>query len=136
MNTWQNNRQNSIKVLKKSLKTEIILLPTLLVGIIILSPALAKSISIDLDIFLKLAIPITISTFLWHLSALLHKPLELNNKTPFMLFIALISLVFGVILNILLIPRFGYMVVAYVSIFSALVYSSIVGLNFNRYLSN
>lgn len=135
MNTWKKDKSESIKILKKSLKYELILLPVVIIGIIILSPILARSIAIDITLFLKLSIPLSISTFCWHISMLLHKPLELNNNTILMVGFAILSLLTGTIINIILIPKIGFLIVAYTSVITALVYCILVGSFFIKTVS-
>lgn len=69
-----------------------------------------------------IVIPILIGIFFWQLSMLIHKPLELLNKTKIIMLGSFIALVSNVLLNFYLIPKFGYTVAAYTTIISALIY--------------
>ena len=133
MNTWMNEKTESIQIICKSLKYELTILPVVLIGVIALSPILAKSIAIDTALFLKLSIPLSISAFLWHISMLLHKPLELNNQTVTMLGFAIVSLLTGACINIIFIPKFGYLIAAYTSLLTAFIYAMLVGFKFIKW---
>jgi O-antigen/teichoic acid export membrane protein len=76
--------------------------------------------------FKELGIPIFISGFLWQLSLLVHKPLELAEKPIYMVCGILISLSVSVIGNILLIPKIGLIAISLNSVFSAAAYIIVV----------
>jgi len=72
--------------------------------------------------FLSLGIPIFISGFLWQISLLIHKPLELIEKPFKMVWAIIAALVVAVIGNIIFLPKIGVIATAYSSIASASVY--------------
>ena len=63
-----------------------------------------------------------ITGFLWQLSLLTHKLIELKEKSKLMAIMILISLIMSIISNYLFIPIYGIIATAYSSMFSALFY--------------
>lgn len=76
--------------------------------------------------FKNLLVPIFISGFLWQLSLLIHKPLELAEKPINMVYAIVIALGFSFVGNIILIPKIGIISVAYNSVISSTVYILVV----------
>ena len=72
--------------------------------------------------FAVLGIPIFISGFLWQVSLLIHKPLELSEKPKKMVLAIIFAIGVIVLGNALYLPRFGVLATAYSSIASAMVY--------------
>ena len=77
-----------------------------------------------------LIMPLFCAGFLWQLSFLTHKMLELKEQTIFMVISFVPSLIINIIGNSLLLPKLGAIATAYTSFFSALVYCSITGIHF------
>jgi O-antigen/teichoic acid export membrane protein len=67
-------------------------------------------------------IPLILAGFLWQLSFLTHKVLELREKTHIMVFFIIISLVINLIGNIYFIPIFGLVATAYTAFISSFTY--------------
>lgn len=65
---------------------------------------------------------IAIGVFLWHLAMLTHKGFEVRDKTRMMLVGVLLATVLNVILNLLLIPKFGYEGAAVATLLSFIAY--------------
>tara|TARA_B100000579_G_scaffold390927_1_gene365773 strand:- start:6066 stop:6359 length:294 start_codon:yes stop_codon:yes gene_type:complete len=77
----------------------------------------------ELDNSMKeIMIPIFIGGFLWQLALVVHKPLEIEERTLVMVFCLFFSLVTNLIGNILFLPKFGILATAYTMILSALIY--------------
>jgi len=76
----------------------------------------------------EIIIPIFIGGFLWQLALVLHKPLEIEERTLIMVVCIMFSLVANLIGNIFFLPKFGILATAYTMIFSASIYilSSII----------
>ena len=72
--------------------------------------------------FAVLGMPIFLSGFLWQVSLLIHKPLELSEKPKKMIWAIVFSLGVVVFGNTLYLPRFGVLATAYTSVASAMVY--------------
>lgn len=71
---------------------------------------------------LALILPITCGAFVWQLAMLMHKPLEFELKTKFMLFYVILALLINIVLNVLFIPRLGILFASYSTIISAFLY--------------
>jgi O-antigen/teichoic acid export membrane protein len=76
---------------------------------------------------LSVSVLLMLSAFLWQISMLVHKPLELLLKPGLMLLAIAIALIFNVIANLILVPVAGYPAAAIVSLLSVILYLSIVG---------
>ena len=76
----------------------------------------------------EIIIPIFIGGFLWQLALVLHKPLEIEERTLIMVVCIMFSLVANLIGNIFFLPKFGILATAYTMISSASIYilSSII----------
>ena len=84
----------------------------------------------QLDIQSKVLImPLICSGFLWQLSFLTHKMLELKEKTIFMVIAIIPSLLINLIGNSYFLPKLGGIATAYTALFSALTYCIITGLH-------
>jgi len=70
----------------------------------------------------SLVLPLAIGGFLWQISYLVHKPLELMCLTKRMLSAMIVALIVSVGGNYLLIPVYGYTAAAYVAIAAPLAY--------------
>ena len=80
------------------------------------------------DQLVSLAIPIILGTMAWQISLLIHKPLEIQLKQKHMLFALVISFLFNVVANIILIPKYGYVAAAYTTLASFLMYMVMVSI--------
>tara|TARA_B100001758_G_C18393352_1_gene604349 strand:- start:1902 stop:2195 length:294 start_codon:yes stop_codon:yes gene_type:complete len=70
----------------------------------------------------EIMIPLFIGGFLWQLALVLHKPLEIEERTLVMVCCIMFSLATNLIGNIYFLPRFGIIATAYTMIFSASIY--------------
>jgi O-antigen/teichoic acid export membrane protein len=64
---------------------------------------------------------------LWQLGLYLHKPFEFYERTGIMLGLAALAVTVSLVLNILLIPRFGYMAAAWNTVAAYGVYAGLTG---------
>ena len=81
-----------------------------------------------------IVIPIFIGSFLWQLSILVHKPLELKKETIKMLWAVLFATIVNLTLNLIFIPIYGYIAAAYTTIMGSVVYIfSISLINYQYY---
>jgi len=78
----------------------------------------------------NLIIPLLCTGFLWQLSLLTHKMLELNQKTLIMVISILPSIIINLFGNTFFITSLGTLATAYTSFFSALTYFLITGTYF------
>ncbi|SVD60261.1 uncharacterized protein METZ01_LOCUS413115, partial [marine metagenome] len=76
----------------------------------------------------NLLIPLFFTGFIWQISLMAHKPLELKERTYLMFIFILLSLIINIIGNILFIPQFGLVATAYTALTSAIVYLLLVSL--------
>jgi O-antigen/teichoic acid export membrane protein len=74
----------------------------------------------------KLILPISLGSFLWQVSIIAHKLLEIKQMTKKMLKFVLFALVFNIIINLIFIPMFGVLASAYSTMFSSLLYLALV----------
>ena len=69
-----------------------------------------------------LILPLLITGFLWQLSFLTHKMLELKEKTFLMIIAIIPSLIINIIGNIIFLPKMGVIATSYSALLSALFY--------------
>ena len=67
-------------------------------------------------------IPIFLGGFLWQLALVIHKPLEIEERTLTMVGCIMFSLVINIIGNLFFLPIFGIIATAYTMIISAFTY--------------
>lgn len=71
--------------------------------------------------------PIVFSGILfWQLGTYTHKPLEFAERTQLMMLFCLVAACFNVILNVIFIPKFGYVAAAYTTVLSYILYNILV----------
>ena len=115
---WNNSdRRGAISLIWKSLKYQSIIVLLFFVVLAVSSNQVShlvlgrKYIASSALVF-----PLAVGGFLWQISYLVHKPLELMCLTKRMLGAMIVALTVSAIGNWLFIPRFGYVAAAYVSI--------------------
>lgn len=64
---------------------------------------------------------------LWHLSIYLHKPFEFYERTRSMMRLAVLAVVANIVLNIIFVPRFGYIAAAWNTVAAYSVYAILTG---------
>jgi len=69
---------------------------------------------------------ISISSVIWQIAMLAHKPLELSKRTDLMVYFILISLIVNVGLNLVFIPQFGIAFAAWSSLICSIIYLLLV----------
>jgi O-antigen/teichoic acid export membrane protein len=128
INKWNKNKNINdffIKLFKAS-AIQIIICAIMLISLFIFKDDFFYLILImipELDNSMKeIMIPIFIGGFLWQLALVVHKPLEIEERTLVMVCCLVFSLVTNIIGNILFLPKFGILATAYTMIFSALIY--------------
>ena len=128
MNNWNKNKniyEFFIKIFKAS-TIQIIICLIMLVPLYLYMDYFFYLIQImipGLDNSMKeIMIPLFIGGFLWQLALVLHKPLEIEERTLVMVCCIMFSLATNLIGNIYFLPRFGIIATAYTMIFSASIY--------------
>ena len=81
--------------------------------------------SLNLDMA-HLMIPLFMGGFFWQISLLLHKPLELMERTRYMLIFMLVAVALNILGNTQFISLYGSIATAYTNIATALVYNLLV----------
>ena len=128
MNNWNKNKniyEFFIKIFKAS-TIQIIICLVMLVPLYLYMDYFFYLIQImipELDNSMKeIMIPLFIGGFLWQLALVLHKPLEIEERTLVMVCCIMFSLATNLIGNIYFLPRFGIIATAYTMILSASIY--------------
>lgn len=78
------------------------------------------------EVAFMLIFPVALAAVIWQTTMLLHKPLELEKRTRLLLLFCMISLIMNIILNIILIPLFGYIAASYTTLASAVLYMFLI----------
>ncbi len=128
MHRWnQGERRSTLAALKKAMGYELLMfipvpiflffLKTWVVRLILGKPNLEASAAV---------LPLAVAGFLWQLALLAHKPLEILCKTKRMLLGILVALGTNVLGNYLLVPRFGFVAAAYLSVAASCLYLTLL----------
>jgi len=123
----EGKEKESFSILKKTIGIEI-------VAFIVFIAVLYFTKSFIVTDFIKLkdsnsvnlVLPIFIGAFLWTISMLIHKPIELSGKTYIMLIAVILALIVNFVGNVLFIPVYGVIVAAYTTIIGSVVYLFII----------
>lgn len=126
MSAYNNKTNDFGLIIIKALKLELKILPFLVFIVIVLSFFSNQMIGVSFNNFLLIAIPVLFGAFMWNFSMILHKPLEIQNKTLKMLWYIIIALGTNILGNFIFIPVYGYIVAAFTTIVSFLVYIFLV----------
>lgn len=121
---WNNHAfEHAFNIIKQSLKLQALILVIMLLGGIFLGKWLILFfLNIEIPNYYILSIPLLISSVLWQMSLLIHKPLEMAHKSSTMIVFIVLSLALNCLLNILLIPQYGIVAAAYTTLASTLLY--------------
>jgi O-antigen/teichoic acid export membrane protein len=122
---WNNNKNiKSFLLLKKAIKIEILIFIAVFVVFLFAQNFIFyKLLNINYQGNINyISIPIICSAFIWQISILVHKPLELRLKQHIMVIGIVLSLIINVILNYLLIPRIGFQIAALNTLISVTFY--------------
>ena len=128
MNKWNKNRNihESLIALLIAGLTQLSICIIILIPLVLFKDSFfyfIQSMIPELDVSMKeIMIPIFIGGFLWQLALLLHKPLEIQERTWVMVGCILCSLIANITGNILFLPKFGIIATVYTMIISALIY--------------
>ena len=76
----------------------------------------------------SLILPLLFAGFIWQLSFLTHKMLELKERTSLMILAIIPSIIINIVGNSFFIPKIGIIATAYTALFSALAYCAITSL--------
>ena len=128
MNKWNKNKNihdSLLKLIQASL-IQIIIFIIMLIPLSIFKDSffyLIQTMIPELDNSMnKIMIHIFIGGFLWQIALVLHKPLEIEERTLIMVVCIILSLLINLIGNIYFLPKFGILATGYIMIVSALTY--------------
>jgi O-antigen/teichoic acid export membrane protein len=126
MNSWNSKKYNeSFKVLIRAIIIQfLVFIPIICICVIGRDFLLNKMFPNIEKSFYSLLVPLTISGFLWQLALLIHKPLEIAEKTLWILLAIIISLMINIAGNYYFLPIYGVIASAYTTVFVSFVYLS------------
>jgi O-antigen/teichoic acid export membrane protein len=124
MERWnKGDRRSAVSLVGSSLKYQIVISVLLFLGLVLLAQQVSHVILGDRhESSSSLVLPLAVGGFLWQISYLVHKPLELMCLTKRMLTAMIVALIVNVAGNYLFIPVYGYTAAAYVAIAAPLAY--------------
>jgi O-antigen/teichoic acid export membrane protein len=128
MNNWNKNKNytKSFKILLQASLLQILISSLMLIMLIIFKNYIFSLIQLlipNLDKSMKeILIPIFLGGFFWQLALVVHKPLELEERTLAMVGCILVSVIINIVGNYFLLPIYGIIATAYSMIFSAVTY--------------
>lgn len=124
MERWnKGERRSAVSLIESSLKYQTLIAIPFLLGLVVLAQQVDRVILGGRhESSSSLVLPLAIGGFLWQISYLAHKPLELMCLTKRMLSAMIVALIVSVGGNYLLIPVYGYTAAAYVAIAAPLAY--------------
>jgi O-antigen/teichoic acid export membrane protein len=124
MERWnQGDRKGAVSLIESSLKYQIVISLGFFLGLVLLAQQVSHVIlGGKYGSSSSLVLPLAIGGFLWQISYLVHKPLELMCLTKRMLIAMIIALTVSVGGNYMFIPVYGYTAAAYVAIAAPLAY--------------
>jgi O-antigen/teichoic acid export membrane protein len=128
INKWNKNKNaidSLINLLQASL-IQVVIFIIMLIPLVILKDSFFYLIQImipELDNSMKeIMIPVFVGGFLWQLALVIHKPLEIEERTLIMVGCIMLSVIINLIGNIYFLPKFGIIATSYTLIISALIY--------------
>ncbi len=124
MRSWNEGQVASAhKIVRHSIVSQLIVFMAVFAGVSVFGPRIAKLIlGINDPIAARMLPVLLVGGFLWQLALLLHKPLEIAQRTGAMLAAMAAVVVLNVASCFLFIPRFGYQAASYVLVLSACCY--------------
>jgi len=128
MNKWNKNKNisDSLSALFQASLLQISICIFMLIPLLIFKDfifSFIQAIIPQLDNSMKeIMIPIFLGGFLWQLALVIHKPLEIEERTLTMVGCIMFSLVINIIGNLFFLPIFGIIATAYTMIISAFTY--------------
>lgn len=124
MERWnKGDRKGAVSLIRSSLKYQMVISLLFFLALSLLTKQVSGLIlGRQSELNSSLVMPLALGGFLWQISYLVHKPLELMCLTKRMLTGMMIALALSVAGNFLLIPVYGYPAAAYVSIAAPLIY--------------
>ncbi len=124
MRSWNEGRfAASYRIIRYSILSQFVVFLMVLGGVCLLAHRITSFVlGFDDPIAARMLPVLFVGGFLWQFALLLHKPLEIAQRTVAMLAAMATIVALNVIACFLFIPRFGYPAAAYVLVFSACSY--------------
>jgi O-antigen/teichoic acid export membrane protein len=123
----ENDKRSAKKLVKKALILELVIFGIAILVFLFLSNFIFNVIfGLNEEGLPSLVFPILLSAMLWQMALFIHKPLELMLLQRHMIVGVIISLVANILLNVILIPKYGYIIAAYTTLLSTVIYISYV----------
>jgi O-antigen/teichoic acid export membrane protein len=124
MRSWNDGKvASAYKIVRHSILSQLIVFIAVFAGASVFGSRIVKLIlGVDDPIATRMLPVLLVGGFLWQLALLLHKPLEIAQRTGAMLAAMAAVVVLNVASCFLFIPRFGYQAASYVLVFSACCY--------------
>ena len=128
MNKWNKNKNTheSLTILLQASLIQVLICIIMLIPLLVFKDSFFYLIQVmipELDNSMKeIMIPIFVGGFLWQLALVLHKPLEIEERTWIMVGCIIFSLIVNIIGNLFFLPKLGILATAYTMIISALIY--------------
>lgn len=81
-----------------------------------------------------IVLPVLLGAIVWNASILGHKGMELHNKTYIMVIYAFIAALVNLCLNVIFIPKYGYIAAAWTTFISYLLYTILIYLSSGKFI--
>src|SRR5262249_13627773 len=121
MRAWNEGRfAESYTIIRHSIASQAVIFIIVFVGVALFARPITRLIlGFDDPIAAQMLPVLVVGGFLWQLALLLHKPLEIAQRTTAMLAGLAGVVVLNVVSCLIFIPRFGYPTASYILMFSA-----------------
>ena len=134
INLWEKDHDETVRTVSETMDLYLVMMsPLVFYGIlksrILLSMFKGNSYSAHSSVFVWTALGI----FLYGIALLMHKYFECEQRTNYILFMNLISALFNIVLNLLMIPAFGFEIAAFTTFLSYLLYIFMVWFRTHRF---
>jgi O-antigen/teichoic acid export membrane protein len=128
MRSWNEGEfAASYRIIRYSIVAQLIIFAVVMGGVFVLAPRIIRLVLGFNDPVAARMLPVlVVGGFLWQLALLLHKPLEISQRTSVMLAAIAIVVVLNTIACFLFIPRYGYEAAGYVMVSSAAAYIALI----------
>ena len=128
MRSWNEGEfATSYRIIRYSIAAQLMIFAVALCGVLMLAPRIIKFILGFSDPGAARILPVlVVGGFLWQVALLLHKPLEISQRTTAMLAAIAIVVVLNIVACFLFIPRYGYEAAGYVMLSSASTYIALI----------
>lgn len=124
MDRWNAGRpQHALQAIRSGVKYQLLMFVPIGAVLMTIAPWVSRMVlGRPITQAAEIVLPLAISGFLWQMSLLAHKPLEILCETKRMLAGMSAALVVNLLGNRLLIPIYGYKAAAYLAVASSLIY--------------